>query len=220
MVVGWLLGFSHDIVTEIGFYTKKVNIFFSEWKHRHRKVDEVKGHINIDILLWISGLEKELFPVPRKLKEAFVTAERRKRIFLCEMPTIQMELENLNYAESQKIWGVGDATQISEWLQKRRGNAVITGSLESCKKNYLNDFFKHEDNRGTEKQNSVFPMGSSLKMRTKLQYHHVSVVEFTHYRVLFSNSFLLMPNKEGIIVAEYLQMFYFPKQVNPGNGSC
>lgn len=64
-----------------------------------------------------------MFAVPRKLKEVIVTAERRKRIFLCEIQTIQLQMvqENLNYAGSHNEWEpVGDVTQISELLQKKK----------------------------------------------------------------------------------------------------
>ncbi|KAL7381627.1 hypothetical protein ABVT39_008630, partial [Epinephelus coioides] len=54
----------------------------------------------------ISGPEIELLAVPTKLKAAIVPVERRKRIFLYRIPTIQlhMEQDNLKYAESHTEW--------------------------------------------------------------------------------------------------------------------
>lgn len=69
----------------------------------------------------------QLSAVPTKLKGAFVTAERRTRIFLLKCKL---------FKQSCTIWimlshrGGGGATQISEWLQERRSDAVIVVSFE------------------------------------------------------------------------------------------
>lgn len=67
-------------------------IFYTEWSQTQKGwwVEMTHQHSHVEVN------RKGLSAVPTKLKEAFVTAARRKKLFLCEMQTIQTELQNLS----------------------------------------------------------------------------------------------------------------------------
>lgn len=76
-----------------------------------------------------------------KLKGSIVRVERRKRIFLCEIQTIQLqtEQENPSYAESHKEWD-SEQWEMLDKYQKKKGkisNAIIMSNFQNWKKNVV-----------------------------------------------------------------------------------
>lgn len=90
---------------------------------------------NIQFSKWIRGSEQRSFSVPMKLKGSIVRVERRKRIFLCEIQTIQLqtEQENPSYAESHKEWD-SEQWEMLDKYQKKKGkisNAIIMSNFQN-----------------------------------------------------------------------------------------
>ena len=85
-----------------------------------------------------SDVGSELLAVPRRLKAAVVTVQRRKRIFLCGIQTIQLhtEQENLNYAESRTEWEAEEWEMLHKYQEEKKA-MQSSGAVSQSDRTFL-----------------------------------------------------------------------------------